>query len=39
LYYGGVPIHADPQAQIFYPFTWLALLAGNHSQGKLFSIG
>ena len=34
LFYGGMPIHADSQAQVFYPFTWLAILAGNHSQGK-----
>jgi len=34
LFYAGVPIHADSQAQVFYPFTWLAILAGNHSQGK-----
>jgi hypothetical protein len=35
--YNGVPIHADPQAQIFYPPTWLALVAGNLTQGhKLF---
>src|SRR5262249_2997106 len=35
--YCGAPIHADSQAQAFYPFTWLAILAGNHSQGhKLF---
>ena len=31
--YCGVPIHADLQAQAFYPFTWLAVLAGNHTQG------
>src|SRR5215831_12324746 len=31
--YCGVPIHADSQAQLFYPFTWLAILAGNRSQG------
>jgi hypothetical protein len=35
--YNGVPIHADPQAQIFYPPTWLALVAGNLTHGhKLF---
>ena len=35
--YNGVPIHADPQAQIFYPPTWLALGAGNLTHGhKLF---
>src|SRR5690348_13628024 len=32
--YGGTPIHADMQAQIFYPGTWLAILAGNHTQGR-----
>jgi hypothetical protein len=32
--YCGVPIHADLTAQTFYPFTWLAILAGNHSQGR-----
>jgi hypothetical protein len=32
--YGGVLIHADPQAQIFYPFTWIAILAGNHTAGR-----
>src|SRR5262245_4755317 len=32
--YCGVPIHADLQAQLFYPFTWIAILAGNHSQGR-----
>ena len=26
--YCGVPIHADLQAQLFYPITWIALLAG-----------
>ena len=30
--YCGAPIHADIQAQVFYPFTWLAILAGNHSR-------
>jgi hypothetical protein len=30
----GMPIHGDMQAQLFYPFTWLAILAGNHSQGR-----
>jgi len=30
----GMPIHADLQAQVFYPFTWLAILAGNLSQGR-----
>jgi Bacterial membrane protein YfhO len=28
LSYCGVPIHADLQAQLFYPITWIALLAG-----------
>jgi len=33
----GVPIHADVTAQVFYPFTWLAILAGNLSkEGKLY---
>ncbi len=32
--YCGVPIHADLTAAVFYPFTWLAVLAGNHSQGR-----
>src|ERR1039458_1425469 len=32
--YCGAPIHADIQAQVFYPFTWVAILAGNHSQGR-----
>ncbi len=31
---GGVPIHADPQAQVFYPLTWLAVFAGNLSHGR-----
>ncbi len=30
----GMPIHADLQAQVFYPFTWLAILGGNLSQGR-----
>jgi hypothetical protein len=35
--YCGVPIHADIQAQLFYPFTWVAILLGNYSGGvKLF---
>ena len=35
--YCGVPIHADLTAALFYPFTWLAILAGNHTHGqKLF---
>ena len=35
--YCGVPIHADLTATLFYPFTWLSILAGNHTHGqKLF---
>jgi membrane protein YfhO len=35
--YCGVPIHADVTAALFYPFTWLAILLGNHTNGqKLF---
>jgi hypothetical protein len=35
--YCGVPIHADIQAQLFYPFTWIAIFLGNHSSAlKLF---
>jgi hypothetical protein len=35
--YCGVPIHADIQAQLFYPLTWISLLLGNLSAGhKLF---
>ena len=35
--YCGVPIHADITAQLFYPFTWIAILLGHHSAGlKLF---
>jgi len=30
----GMPIHADLQAQVFYPLTWLAIFAGNLSQGR-----
>src|SRR5258705_2496461 len=30
--YCGVPIHADLQAQVVYPFTWLAILVRNHTQ-------
>jgi hypothetical protein len=34
---GGQPIHADITAQLFYNFTWIAILLGNHSGGlKLF---
>jgi hypothetical protein len=32
--YGGMPIYADSQAQVFYPLNWLAILAGNLSQGR-----
>jgi hypothetical protein len=32
--YCGVPIHADIQVQLFYPFTWLAILLGNLSAGR-----
>ncbi|HEV3331177.1 MAG TPA: YfhO family protein, partial [Bryobacteraceae bacterium] len=32
--YCGVPFHADLTTALFYPFTWLAVLAGNHSQGR-----
>lgn len=32
--YGGMPIYADSQAQVFYPLTWLAIFAGNLSQGR-----
>jgi hypothetical protein len=32
--YCGVPIHADIQAQLFYPFTWLSILIANFSGGK-----
>jgi hypothetical protein len=32
--YCGMPVHADLTAQTFYPFTWLAILAGNHTQGR-----
>jgi hypothetical protein len=35
--YCGMPIHADIQAQLFYPFTWLAILISNFGGGqKLF---
>jgi Bacterial membrane protein YfhO len=35
--YCGVPIHADIQAQLFYPVTWIAVLLGNLSTGhRLF---
>src|SRR5258708_11783540 len=35
--YCGVPIHADIQAQLFYPLSWISILLGNLSEGhKLF---
>jgi hypothetical protein len=35
--YCGVPLNGDIQAQMFYPFTWIAILLGNLSNGnKLF---
>jgi hypothetical protein len=35
--YCGVPIHADIQAQLFYPVTWIAILVSNAGGGqKLF---
>lgn len=32
--YCGVPIHADIQAQLFYPFTWLSILVSNLTGGE-----
>lgn len=32
--YCGVPIHADLQAQLFYPVTWISILLGNLSAGR-----
>jgi len=32
--YAGMPLHADMQAQLFYPPAWLAIAAGNVSQGR-----
>ncbi len=32
--YCGVPIHADLQAQLFYPVTWMSILLGNLSAGR-----
>jgi hypothetical protein len=32
--YCGAPIHADIQAQVFYPPAWIAMLLGNHSDGR-----
>jgi hypothetical protein len=35
--YCGVPIHADIQAQLFYPLSWVSIVLGNLSEGhKLF---
>src|SRR5258708_30137668 len=35
--YCGVPIHADIQAQLFYPPSWISIVLGNMSEGhKLF---
>jgi Bacterial membrane protein YfhO len=35
--YCGVPIHADIQAQLFYPLTWISILVSNRGGGqKLF---
>ena len=35
--YCGVPIHADIQAQLFYPLSWISIVLGNLSAGhKLF---
>jgi hypothetical protein len=33
-FYAGVPIHADSQAQLFYPLNWLAILAAAHGNGQ-----
>jgi hypothetical protein len=35
-FYGGMPIHADPSAQLFYPLTWLVILAGGHGQSVYY---
>ena len=32
--YGGMPLNADLQAQLFYPPTWFVILAGNLSEGR-----
>lgn len=33
----GMPIHADLQAQLYYPLTWISILLGNLTEGhKLF---
>jgi hypothetical protein len=35
--YCGMPLHADIQAQLFYPITWIAILISNFGGGqKLF---
>src|SRR5258706_2222005 len=35
--YCGVPIHADIQAQLFYPLSWMSIVLGNMSEGhKLY---
>ncbi len=35
--YCGVPIHADIQAQLFYPLSWISIVLGNGSEGhKLY---
>src|SRR5579859_1139872 len=35
--YCGVPIHADIQAQLFYPPSWISIVLGNLSEGhKLY---
>jgi hypothetical protein len=31
--YCGVPIHADIQAQLFYPLAWISIVLGNLSEG------
>lgn len=32
--YCGMPLHADSQAQLFYPIAWIAVLLGNLSEGR-----
>ena len=32
--YCGTPIHADLQAQLYYPLNWLAILASSHTHGR-----
>src|SRR5262245_26623445 len=34
--YTGMPIHADIQAQVLYPLTWLAILVSHYSHSSLF---